>query len=89
MLYPYLVFERFIDISRADMPDVDLDFDSRQRYKVFDYLLEKYGVGRVANMGSFTQYKPKLALDDVARVFRVPGWEIDKVKDVPGRAIVG
>jgi DNA polymerase III subunit alpha len=82
MLYPYLVFERFIDISRADMPDVDLDFDSRQRYKVFDYLLEKYGVGRVANMGSFTQYKPKLALDDVARVFRVPGWEIDKVKDV-------
>ena len=82
MLYPYLVFERFIDISRADMPDVDLDFDSRQRYKVFDYLLGKYGVGRVANMGSFTQYKPKLALDDVARVFKVPRWEVEKVKDV-------
>lgn len=82
MLYPYLVFERFIDISREDMPDVDLDFDSRQRHRVFDYLLQKYGVGRVANMGSFTQYKPKLALDDVARVFKVPGWEIDKVKDV-------
>jgi DNA polymerase-3 subunit alpha len=82
MQFPNLVFERFIDISRADLPDIDLDFDSHQRHRIFEYLTAKYGEGHVANIGSFTQYKSKLALDDVARVFKVPPWEIKKVKEV-------
>jgi DNA polymerase III, alpha subunit len=38
-----LVFERFIDTSRSDLPDIDLDFDDGRRSLVFDYMEQKYG----------------------------------------------
>jgi DNA polymerase-3 subunit alpha len=82
MLYPNLVFERFIDISRADLPDIDLDFHSERRQEVTQYLVNKYGRDCVNNIGTFSTYKSKMALDDVARVYRIPSWEVDKVKDV-------
>jgi len=80
--FPDLVFERFIDITRSDLPDIDLDFDDQRRHEVFDYLAEKYGSSRVGALGTFTTYKAKLALDDVARVHRVPSWEVDKIKEL-------
>ena len=80
--YPDLIFERFIDITREDLPDIDLDFDSERRGEVRNYLVTKYGPQCVGNVANFTGYKGKNALDDVARVFRVPKWEIDKIKDV-------
>lgn len=80
--YPDLIFERFIDITREDLPDIDLDFDSENRGRVRDYLVSKYGAECVGNVANFTGYKGKNALDDVARVFRVPKWEIEKIKDV-------
>src|SRR5215831_14240531 len=82
MLYPDLVFERFIDVTRQDLPDIDLDFDSEQRHKVRNYLVSKYGSDCVNNVGTFTQFKAKIALDDAARVYRVPKWEIDRIKNV-------
>jgi DNA polymerase-3 subunit alpha len=82
MLYPDLVFERFIDVTREDLPDIDLDFDSERRGEVRDYLVNKYGRDCVNNVGTFTAFKAKNSLDDAARVFRVPKWEVDKVKDV-------
>jgi DNA polymerase-3 subunit alpha len=82
MLYPNLVFERFIDISRADLPDIDLDFHSERRQEVTQYLASKYGRESVNNIGTFSTFKSKLALDDVARVYRIPKFEVDKVKDV-------
>lgn len=80
--YPDLIFERFIDITREDLPDIDLDFDSERRGEVREYLVSKYGEQCVGNVANFTGYKGKNSLDDVARVFRVPKWEIDKIKDV-------
>lgn len=80
--YPDLIFERFIDITRQDLPDVDLDFDSERRGEVRDYLVAKYGADCVGNVANFTGYKGKNALDDVARVFRIPKWEVEKIKDV-------
>lgn len=82
LLFPNLVFERFIDVSREDLPDIDLDFDSDRRDEVREYLSGKYGEGRVSNIGTFTYYKSKLALDDVARVHRIPKFEVDQVKEV-------
>lgn len=81
MDYP-LVFERFIDETRQDLPDIDLDFDADTRYRVREYLVSKYGEDCVNNVGTFTTYKAKLALDDVARVHRVPKFEVEKVKEL-------
>lgn len=82
MLFPNLVFERFIDVSRADLPDIDLDFDSDRRHLVRSYLAKKYGDKCVSNIGTFTYYKSKNALDDVAKVYSVPKWEVERVKDL-------
>jgi len=79
--FPLLVFERFIDETREDLPDIDLDFPSEVRPLLRDYYAAKYGDECVNNIGTFTYYKNKLALDDVARVFRVPKFEVDKIKD--------
>jgi len=82
MLYSNLVFERFIDESRADLPDIDLDFDSEYRDAITNYLVSKYGRECVNNIATFSTYKNKLALDDVARAYRIPQWEVERVKDV-------
>jgi DNA polymerase III subunit alpha len=82
MLYPNLVFERFIDISRADLPDIDLDFHSERRQEVTQYLVSKYGRECVNNVGTFNMYKSKNSLDDVARVYKVPQWKVEQIKDV-------
>ena len=82
MHYPNLVFERFIDITREDLPDIDLDFDSRKRHLIYEYLVEKYGEGRVGNIGTFNVYKSKVSLDDVARAFRIPKYRVEEVKDL-------
>lgn len=82
MLFPSLVFERFIDLTRTDLPDIDLDFDADRRREIRDYLVAKYGAAQVANIGTFTTYKSKLALEDVARVYRIPKYEVEQVKGV-------
>lgn len=82
MIFPGLVFERFIDPTRADPPDVDLDFDSSRRQEITDYCAAKYGTNCVGNIGTFTMYKSKNSLDDVARVYRIPTYAVDNIKEV-------
>ena len=82
MLYSDLVFERFIDITRMDLPDIDLDFDDARRHEVFEHLRDLYGEDKYNQLGTFTTYKAKLSLDDVSRVFRIPKDATDKVKDL-------
>jgi DNA polymerase-3 subunit alpha len=81
MLYPDLVFERFIDVTRQDLPDIDLDFTSDRRSEVYDYLVQRYGPEHVSSVGTFTRFKGKNSLDDAARVYKVPKYEIDTIKD--------
>lgn len=76
-----LVFERFIDISRQDLPDIDLDFDSERRSEIRDYLVSRYGESQVGNIGTFTNFRSKNSLDDVARVHKIPKYQVEKVKD--------
>jgi DNA polymerase-3 subunit alpha len=81
MKYEYLVFERFIDWTREDMPDIDIDFAGYGRAIVRKYLVDKYGEEHVNNVGTFTEYKSKNSLDDAARVHEVPKKHVSKVKE--------
>jgi DNA polymerase-3 subunit alpha len=82
MDFPDLVFERFIDVSRDDLPDIDLDFDSDRRSEIREYLVGKYGAEHVGTIGTFITYKPRLALDDVRRVYKesIPMGYVEKIK---------
>jgi DNA polymerase-3 subunit alpha len=83
LLYPDdLIFERFIDITRQDLPDIDVDFNSERRGEVYDYLVAKYGADKVGNVGTFTKYRGRNSLDAAGRVFHVPPYEIDTIKEV-------
>lgn len=79
---PYgLLFERFIDVNRMDLPDIDIDFQDDRREMVFDYLKDKYGSDKVARLGTVMRYKAKSAIDDVAREYSIPAWEVKEVKE--------
>lgn len=79
MRYPML-FERFLDPTRLDEPDIDTDYEDSRRNEVMEYAASKYGSDRVANIGTFTRYKGKNSLDDIARVYRIPKWKVESVK---------
>lgn len=82
MPFPNMLFERFIDINRSDLPDVDLDFDDERREELTVHMTELYGADHVAKIGTYTKYRGKNSLDDVARVYNIPKWEIQPVKDL-------
>jgi DNA polymerase-3 subunit alpha len=81
MEYPAMLFERFIAPDRNDEPDIDLDFEDERRDEVRQIMIEKYGIERVGNIGTFTRYRGKNAIDDVARVYQIPTWEVGKAKE--------
>ena len=74
-----LLFFRFIDPSRNDLPDIDSDFEDVKREKVRRYLFQKYGKENVALISTFTKLSSKTALLDMARVYDVPLNEISKI----------
>jgi DNA polymerase III alpha subunit len=76
-----LIFERFIDITRYDLPDIDIDFQDTKREMVFDYIRNKYGQENVARLGTVLRYKPKSAIGDTAKALNVPEFEAKGVKD--------
>jgi len=74
-----LLFERFLNPDRKSMPDIDTDFCIEQRDKVIDYVTEKYGKERVAQIITFNRLTSKAVLKDVARVLNIPYGESDKM----------
>ncbi|MBL4557580.1 MAG: hypothetical protein JKP98_12395 [Rhodobacteraceae bacterium] len=65
---PYgLIFERFIDVNRDDMPDIDIDFSDKNRHMVFDYLCERYGHDHVAGWALSRCTSPNLRSVKLAR----------------------
>lgn len=75
-----LYFERFIDINRTDLPDIDLDFPDKKRQMVFDYMAEKYGKNKTAHIGTISRYRPKSALIDICKALGIPPSETSAVK---------
>jgi DNA polymerase III subunit alpha len=71
-----LLFSRFIDESRDDWPDIDMDFEKSRRGELKEYLREKYGY--VASISNFIYFKDKSVVRDAARVFGVPIEDVDR-----------
>ena len=67
-----LFLERFIDETRTDYPDIDVDFDSISRDKVVEYAKQKYGEGKVALLCSFAEFKGKNSIDEIKKVYDLP-----------------
>jgi DNA-directed DNA polymerase III PolC len=70
-----LLFERFLNESRSDMPDVDLDFDSVRRDEVLAYVMEKYE-GRAAMVATIPTFRARGAVRKLGRAF---GYSYDKI----------
>jgi DNA-directed DNA polymerase III PolC len=75
-----LLFERFIDVTRADLPDIDIDFQDDRREMVFEYLRNKYGAEKVAHLGTVSRYKAKSTIAEVAKELGIPSWEVNDLK---------
>ena len=67
-----LLFERFIDITRKDLPDIDMDFPDSQREDVIEYLRQKYGEENVAHIGTVSRYKAKSSIGEAAKKYNIP-----------------
>jgi DNA polymerase-3 subunit alpha len=81
-----LLFERFLDPSRSEAPDIDIDLCKERRYEVIEYVRRKYGAANVAQIGTFGTMAAKAALKDVGRALNIPLSRVDQVtKLVPAR----
>ena len=74
-----LMFERFLNPERKSMPDIDTDFCIDRREEVIEYVTEKYGSDRVAQIITYNRMTSKAVLKDVARVLNVPYGESDRM----------
>ena len=81
-----LLFERFLNPDRINMPDVDIDFDDDGRYRVFQYIEEKYGKDHISHVITYGTMAAKSAIKDVARVSRLSIEESNRLtKMVPDK----
>ncbi|AUX11972.1 DNA polymerase III subunit alpha [Latilactobacillus sakei] len=71
-----LLFERFLNPNRANMPDIDLDIPDNRRDEVLDYVYQKYGQNHMAQIITFGTLAAKMALKDVGRVFGLSQFEM-------------
>jgi DNA-directed DNA polymerase III PolC len=67
-----LLFERFIDVTRNDLPDIDIDFSDVRREQVFTYLADKYGRNNVARIGSINTLRARSVLARVTERLAIP-----------------
>ncbi len=74
-----LLFERFLNPERVSMPDIDIDFCYERRQEVIDYVVEKYGEDRVAQIITFGTMAARAAIRDVGRALDISYGEVDQV----------
>lgn len=84
-----LLFERFIDVNRPDLPDVDVDLGDAKRDMVFDHLKAKYGDERTARLGTVNIFKAKSALKRVAQAMDVAPWKVEALAGSVEKRTVG
>jgi DNA polymerase-3 subunit alpha len=84
-----LLFERFLNPDRIEMPDIDMDFDERRRDEVIRYATEKYGADHVAQIVTFQTIKGKQGIRDAARVLGFPPRVGDELCKMYPPAIMG
>jgi DNA polymerase III alpha subunit len=76
-----LLFERFVDVTRIDLPDIDMDFPGDRRDELFTYLKETYGETNIARLGNVNKLKPKSILANVGKRMKIPVWETAEIRD--------
>ncbi|MBI1359627.1 MAG: DNA polymerase III subunit alpha [Alphaproteobacteria bacterium] len=74
-----LLFERFLNPERVSMPDFDVDFCQERRGEVIEYVRQKYGADRVAQIITFGTLQARAVLRDVGRVLQLPFGQVDKL----------
>jgi DNA polymerase-3 subunit alpha len=74
-----LVFERFLNVERKEMPDIDLDFEDERRDEVINYVSQKYGQDHVAQIITFGTLGARAALRDVGRALGMAYSDVDRV----------
>ena len=74
-----LLFERFLNPERINMPDFDVDFCQENRYKTIEYVQNKYGFDPVAQIISYGKLQSKNVIRDVARVLQMPYSQADRI----------
>ncbi len=76
-----LLFWRFIDVNRNDYPDIDSDTASCDRDAVIEYIVERFGKDRVAQLGTIAKFQAKNTADEVCKALDIPKFEINGVLD--------
>jgi len=74
-----LLFERFLNPERVNMPDIDIDFCYEKRDKVIDYVKQKYGEDNVTQIITFGRMNARAVIRDVGRVLKIPYGEVDRI----------
>jgi DNA polymerase III subunit alpha len=84
-----LIFERFLNAGRKEMPDIDMDFDERFRGDMIKYAAEKYGSDHVAQIVTFSTIKARAAVRDASRVLGYPYAVGDRIAKAMPPLIMG
>jgi DNA polymerase-3 subunit alpha len=84
-----LIFERFLNPGRKEMPDIDMDFDERYRSEMIRYASERYGWDHVAQIVTFSTIKARAAVRDAARVLGFPYIVGDKIAKAMPPLVMG
>ncbi len=74
-----LLFERFLNPERVSMPDFDIDFCQDRRGEVIDYVQQRYGADRVAQIITFGKLQARMVTRDVGRVLQMPYGQVDRL----------
>jgi len=84
-----LIFERFLNAGRKEMPDIDMDFDERYRGDMIKYAAERYGPDHVAQIVTFSTIKARAAVRDAARVLGYPYGVGDRIAKAMPPLVMG
>ncbi|MGH7799865.1 MAG: DNA polymerase III subunit alpha [Thermodesulfobacteriota bacterium] len=74
-----LLLQRFLNPERGSIPDIDVDFCAKRRDEIIRYVTEKYGVDKVARIGTFREMSSSVLIKEVGRVLEIPHEDIDKI----------
>ncbi len=77
-----LLFERFLDESRTEPPDIDIDFEKERRGEVIDYVKERYGSEMVCQIGTFGTLAARAAIKDTGRALGVPLARVNQITEM-------
>ncbi|AWU39841.1 DNA polymerase III subunit alpha [Blattabacterium punctulatus] len=80
----HLLFERFLNPDRISLPDIDIDFDDRGRENIIEWVVQKYGKNKVAQIITYSKMGAKSSIRDTARVLNLSLKDTDRIaKMVP------